>query len=320
MEKHTEDQELDFLQLFKILYINKKAVIIFTAVFIVFGLFYVFTATPVYTAKTSILPSEEYSNNSNMGSLQGLTNMLPFASMQQSDGITAVIPDIVKSKNLIYSLLKKSFSENGNDSGLSLLEIINVKGDSEEEKLERAFEKLLKVIDAHHDNATDLITITVDSDKSWLAADLCNKLVEMLNDFAIKYNAGSASYARRFVEEQLVTQKDSLDAIVEVLTEFKKSNVNYLESQDLQAEFLKLEMERRAREEVWIEYRRQYELTRLQEVKDTPVLNILDRAIIPVRPSKPKKLLILAIATVFGFISGCVTAVISYRSTQTKRA
>ncbi len=72
----SRDNELDLITLFKILYAKKMVIIVFTSVFMVFGLLYAFISTPVYTVKTSIIPSEDMGSNNALSSLQNLSPLI----------------------------------------------------------------------------------------------------------------------------------------------------------------------------------------------------------------------------------------------------
>jgi tyrosine-protein kinase Etk/Wzc len=52
----------------------------------------------------------------------------------------------------------------------------------------------------------------------------------------------------------------------------------------------------------------QYEQAKLQEAKDTPTIQILDRAVPPERKAKPKRSLIIALAGLIGLFIGIFIA------------
>ena len=50
----------------------------------------------------------------------------------------------------------------------------------------------------------------------------------------------------------------------------------------------------------------QYELAKIQEAKEIPVVKVLDAAVVPERKSSPHRLLIIVLGTMFAFVGGCV--------------
>jgi len=58
-------------------------------------------------------------------------------------------------------------------------------------------------------------------------------------------------------------------------------------------------------EQIFLELQKQKEVAKIEEVKNTPVLRVLDTATAPVRPSRPKKVIVV----VLGFLLGLLAAV-----------
>lgn len=49
----------------------------------------------------------------------------------------------------------------------------------------------------------------------------------------------------------------------------------------------------------------QYEMAKIQEAKEIPVIKVLDSPVVPERKSGPHRLLIMVLSTMFAFVSGC---------------
>ncbi|MCP4725039.1 MAG: hypothetical protein GY863_08390 [bacterium] len=310
MTQNNINSELDFISLLRLLFKYKKSIILFTSFFLICGIAYIFIATPVYTASISILPSQEMDSSAQLSRLQSLTSALPFMSMSATGDLSQVYPAILTSKTLLYMTLDSTFADPDNGESKTLLDWLEIEIDDRAQALDKAYEKLDDLIDVELDNASSLITLSISFKYPWLAAGLCEMLSQMLNNFSVEYKTSSAKNTRQFTQEQLSIQGDSLESAEINVRDFIKTNINYLEDADLRMRYQELERERLAREQIWIEYRQQYELARLQEVKDTPVLTILDKPIIPVKPSKPRKLLVLALSMAMGFLLACFSVII----------
>lgn len=50
----------------------------------------------------------------------------------------------------------------------------------------------------------------------------------------------------------------------------------------------------------------QYELAKIEEAKEIPVVKVLDAPVVPERKSSPHRLLIMVLSAMFGFVAGCV--------------
>ncbi len=320
MTKPNTDNELDFTSLIKLLFRYKRTIFLVTTFFIIFGILYILIVTPVYTAYTSILPSQEMNSSAQLSRLQNLTSAIPFLSMPNSGDLSQVYPAILTSKTLLYMTLDSTFTDPGTGDTNTLLDWLEIEAESREQALDLGYKALERIIEVEPDNVSSLITVSISSKYPWLAAGLCGMLSNMLNEFAVEYQTSTAQNTRQFTQEQLRMQRDSLESAEINVRDFIKANINYLEDADLRMRFQELERERLAREQIWIEYRQQYEMARLQEVKDTPVLTILDKPIVPVKPSWPRKLIVLALSMGMGFFISCFSVVILDKFVQNEKS
>ena len=70
---------------------------------------------------------------------------------------------------------------------------------------------------------------------------------------------------------------------------------------NLGLEYLRLMRELKIQEAIFEQLTRQFELAKLNEAKDSSSLQVLDEAVVPVKKSKPKRSLIVILATVTAF-------------------
>ena len=67
-----------------------------------------------------------------------------------------------------------------------------------------------------------------------------------------------------------------------------------------------------AKQQVYVTLQQQLELARINEVKQTPIINILDEARAPVNKSRPNRLLIVVLSSLAGFLIASVISIIKY--------
>jgi len=301
--------ELDFFTLFRLLLRRKAVVAGFAAFFLLCAVAYVLIASPMYTAHTTILPTQEIESSPQLGNFQNLASQFGLLSLQ-SGNLSDIFPAVLQSEALIVPLLDSTFSETGGDRGKPLIQYLNIEEDDPYRARRRGYETLLENISVSVDERSRLITLSVTMAEPWLAARLANVMAKKLNDFTIDYKTSDAEKFREFLEEQVRQKKEAYDEILNELASFKQENLNYLESPELNKQFQMLELERQARLSILIQAREQYELARIQEVKDTPTIKVLDTAEIPVEPSHPRTVLILGLSLVIGFAFGCFSVII----------
>src|SRR5207244_4232373 len=146
--------------------------------------------------------------------------------------------------------------------------------------------------------------IDVDARFPQLAAAVANRFIECLNDFNTKTRESQARERRKFVEGRLADGERDLRAAEEDLRTFYERNRSWQQSPQLVFEEGQLRRQVEIRQEVYLTLRRDYETARIEEVNDTPVITVLDIAVPPERRSKPKPILVAALAFFIAAIVG----------------
>ena len=70
--------------------------------------------------------------------------------------------------------------------------------------------------------------------------------------------------------------------------------------------------EAEAKQQVYVTLQQQLELARINEVRQTPIINILDEAKAPINKSRPNRTLILILSIFSGFLVGASISIIKY--------
>ncbi len=109
---------------------------------------------------------------------------------------------------------------------------------------------------------------------------------------------------RRFVEGRLGEVSQSLAKAEGALLDFRERNLRIGNSPRLLLEEGRLTRSLREQEEIYLTLQRQYELAKLEEMRDVPTLSILDPAVRPISKYSPKRVVL----SVFGFLIGGFTA------------
>ena len=98
---------------------------------------------------------------------------------------------------------------------------------------------------------------------------------------------------RRFIEERLNNSKDQLSLSEEELTKFREKHPFAMDTPDLQLQRGRLIRNVEVNQQVYITLRQQYEMARIDELKEVPVINILDKGEIPAHKSSPNTSLVV---------------------------
>ena len=94
--------------------------------------------------------------------------------------------------------------------------------------------------------------------------------------------------------------KEQLAEFEEVLKVFRERNRSIMESSQLQLELERLMRDVEIQTQIYITLQQQYELARIEEVKETPFVVVLDEGKPAVKKDKPKRILIIVFSMFFG--------------------
>ena len=216
--------------------------------------------------------------------------------------------DVLQSRTLQDQILLASFANPRTDTpgdSASLLDILRIDGDTEAERLEDGRRELDDRIAVGADKETGIITVFVTTRYPALSAHVANLLVQQLNRFNLETRQLNGRQRRQFTGERLVASEQELENAEEALRLFLDRNHQFAQSAELTFQHERLQRQVRLKEQVYTTLLQQHEEARIQEVNDTPLITVIDRAVPPSERSSPKRVRTVILA----FLAGGVLAV-----------
>ena len=267
------------------------------------------TLSPIYISTATFMPSD---SNKDKSQMMGLASQFGFSLTNPESGSQWSYEEVIKSRTMAKSLLKHRFDTEKYGVQKELLQILTY-GDKE------PIFGIDTFIIQGISSVSDMIEITktptlyelqISTFEPELAADVAAKVMEELERHQREYNDRRATKARKFIEERLMNTKIELELAEEGLKEFRKRNRSIIESPQLQ-----LEQERLGRDVavligVFTTLKQQLETAKINEVKESDYVIILDQPEAPLYPVKPKKKLMVILAGLLGIGLGIVIAFI----------
>jgi uncharacterized protein involved in exopolysaccharide biosynthesis len=261
-----------------------------------------------FTATATFVPEGESSGMSLPGGLASIAAQFGVGIPIGGSDSPRFYADVLKSRTIRDQVLLAAFpdprSEAAGDSA-TLLDLLEIEGDSESERLEAGRKALAKTTGVRVDNETNIVTIAVETRYPVLSAGVANLILELLNRFNLETRQSNAQERRSFVEERVGEAEAELREAEEELKVFYERNRQYEGSPELRFQADRLQRQVTLKEEVLSTLRRQYEEARIQEVNDTPVITVIDRALPPEEKSSPKR----RSSVLLAFFLGAVLAV-----------
>jgi uncharacterized protein involved in exopolysaccharide biosynthesis len=246
---------------------------------------------------------------SSLVGLAGIAGQLGLGSSSSSSVSPDFFVKLAHSDEVLRSTLLMKFADPDSTSAKRpLLQLLDVKGRTTEEQTQRGVRVLRKRIDASSDKSTGIVTLEVKLHSAELAAAVAKHMVQLLNRFNLESRQSQSREQRRFSGERLAVAEQELRAAEQAELAFLQRNRQYLDSPLLAFEYNRLNRQVQLRQEVYQTLTKSYEEARIAEVRDTPVLTVIDSAVAPVRPSGPRRVLGTIVALIVGGTLGVLLA------------
>ncbi|MBI4420520.1 MAG: hypothetical protein HY560_06810 [Gemmatimonadetes bacterium] len=196
-------------------------------------------------------------------------------------------------------------------AGRNLIQLLQIPGESQDEQVRRAVLLLRVGVSVSTGVKTGLITIRTSSRCPDLAVQLNRRLLDLVNQFNLHKRQSQAASERRFVEARMQEAQRDLSEAEAGLERFLSQNRSYASSPQLAFVARRLERRVELRQQVYTSLAQAYERSRIDEVRNTPVITILD----PPEGSLDRvgrgTVLRSLVSLVFGGMLGIVTALLA---------
>lgn len=285
-----------------------KFVIINVVVLVLTLAYLLFLTHPYYNSTVTILPDYGNKSSSMLSQLSGLASL---AGVSVGKGApTEIYQNLLTSESVIRPVVYAKYNTKKYDHPVNLIEYSKLKPNkSLPTKLQKRqmflslYNSLSKgSISTDVDRMTKILTITAQMPEAQLSADVVNNLVESLNNYVLTQMKSFASEQRKYLDKRIAQIKDSLKIAENNLKSFREQNRVVLQSPQLLLEQARLMRAVEIKQTVYITLMKQYELVKLEEVKDTPVLNIRELAKNPIKKTGPKRTTTLILILFFTII------------------
>jgi len=148
-----------------------------------------------------------------------------------------------------------------------------------------------------------LVRLNVSMPEPVIAAQVNAKVLERLIEYVTEYKVGRQRRNLEFIEERVLEMEKKFNDAQMKLASFRDSNQGLI-SRRVSTREEQLELEFNLAFNIYNTIRQEMEQTAIQLKKETPIFTVLEKAAIPLGPSKPNKPLILIFSVFFGLFVG----------------
>jgi len=315
-------------KIYDILISHKKPIMKTTFIFFIVSLLYVSTSKNYYRSTISLYAAGELDDSSLLGQYGKLAENFGITSLPSSN---YYIPDIIDSRRLKEELVTKKWDNLKFDQPKNLIEyweidqsnfitsitdfiknifISNKFDDIKISRLNIAIEELDDLIYVDEQNS-GLIIVSVLMEEPQLCSDIANYISHYVVNFIKQEQKIFANKSKDFISERMNLAKDDLGDSEIKLTEFRKKYPLVLDTPDLQLSRARYMRDVEVNQEVFLTLRKQLEIAKIESNKERLYINILDNAFPNPSKAKPKRLLLIFIITMCGFIMSILFQVIN---------
>jgi uncharacterized protein involved in exopolysaccharide biosynthesis len=206
--------------------------------------------------------------------------------------------------------------------GGSLIDIYRIRGKTAALRREAAIRHLAQSVSEVASIRTGLVTVTVTAKSATLAQQINQRLLDLVNDFNLKTRQSQAAAERRFTEKRLAEVQQELRQAEDRVQSFLQHNRDYRNSPELLFRYDRLVREVARLQQVYTTLSDAFERAKIEEVRDTPVITVVESPVLPVRPVPrglvPKGLLGLMAGALLGSLLAFSREAL--QSTDTKEA
>jgi uncharacterized protein involved in exopolysaccharide biosynthesis len=282
--------------------------IIFNAIVMGLTLIYlIFIAVPYYESKVIVLP-EFVGKSSSLGGLQDIASMAGL-SLEQSAS-TNVYEKLIYSESVFEPVITAKYKTNKFKDSVNLYQYYRIDTDSDSpEDLEnrKRFLKVFNILSKNNvesevDRMTKILTIRVTMPESQLSAEVANNLAASLDNLVRNKRKSFVSEQKIYISKRINEVQDSLTIAEEKLKIFREQNRIISNSPQLLLEQGRFARNVEILQTVYLALAKQLEIVKIDEIRDTPIVNVLEIAREPIQKASPKRLNTLILYMFFSFL------------------
>ena len=258
---------------------------------------------PRYTATVAFAPERLAASGAPAG-LAGLAGQFGLNVLTDVIRSPAYYVSVLDSRQLKEDVLAARVTRDS----VPVISLLRLKRGTRAESLAVAVGTLSEMTLAKEDPRTGIIRVSVETRNPDLSAAIAMRYVEALNRFNTSQRQSQARERRRFIEGRMTVAERAIRDAEESLRRFYQNNVAWSRTPTLVVEGARLRNGVDAARDNYLTLQREFELARIEEITDTPVLTIIDPAVAPLSRSKPRRKLAFAGVLGVGILLGLLAA------------
>jgi alpha-tubulin suppressor-like RCC1 family protein/uncharacterized protein involved in exopolysaccharide biosynthesis len=227
-----------------------------------------------YAAESSFKPQSEQSE---VGRFSGLAAQFGIDVSGGGGGESIdFYARLARSRALLEEVAQTEFAIPETGRRATLVELYGQDG-SETTRLRNTVDLLARRVGVDADINAGVISVYTRATHASLAEQINRAILDGVNRFNLERRQSQAAAERRFVEAQVARAREDLNRAEAEISEFMQSNRRYEEWPQLRMEAARLQRQVDLQQQVFTTLTQALERSRLDEVRNTPVITIIDQ-------------------------------------------
>jgi uncharacterized protein involved in exopolysaccharide biosynthesis len=192
---------------------------------------------------------------------------------------------LLRSREILGSAVDSAYRI-ATSTGARRVDLIALYGDKDEDRAlrrDRAVTRLSKLLETSMSARTGVVTVKVKAYDPVLAQSVCQRLIDLVGEFNLRRRQTRARAERRFSEERLQAVRAELRVSEDRLQQFMQSNRDYRNAPALFLQEQRLQSDVSLLRQVVVTLQQATEQAKIDEVRDTPTITIIESPSVPVR-------------------------------------
>lgn len=172
----------------------------------------------------------------------------------------------------------------------------------------RAIGTLRRSLEVSTDTDTRVVELSVTTHQPRLSRQIADRVVELVNQFNVERRQSRASAKRDFTAKQVARAESALYTAEDSLRRFLQRNRSYQNSPELRFRYERLQRRVNLRQQVFASLSQSLEQAKIDEVRSTPVVTVVDPPELPVHADSRRLILRGVLGLLLGGILGILWA------------
>lgn len=309
LQSHTgpvspEDVEVSLWSFGSALLRHRRLIAGLAVAFAAVAILYATVAPRQYTASAKFAPQERPTSESGLGSL---ASQLGLGSGRSTTNSPQFYSDLLVSREVLRDVVRTEFTVPGEKPFTGdLVAWFAITGADTDDETSRAVTAVRKRMTTMADR-NGVVSVEFHSRAPALSLQVVNRLLTLVNDFNLSRRQSQARAERSFVEQRVDTARKQLKAAEDALVAFFERN-RVIQSPMAQAISQRLQREVTVRQQLFLTLSQSYESAKIEEVRNTPVVTVLERpeGFVSKKPRRVVQKAVLAL--LLGVVLGVVVA------------